>query len=1194
LALDPAKSIYQYNCRNWTRQNGLPVNGISAMTQTRDGYLWLGTQKGLVVFDGVQFNLISLPNQHQFWNQTISSLTTSKDGGLWFGINGGSFGYYDGRENFSSIESNKWVTPQMNVQQVHEASDGSLWVGAYSGAARFIKGRTNDTIVNEQLWNVTAIYEDSRHRIWLGTTEQGLYYWEGGKFILFPDATLKKETIFAVVIDTVGRLWVGTQWGLRCYDSDFKPKEILPFTTEVRALLVDRNGTMWIGTSGEGVLRYQNGEISSLRQTNGLAHDFVTSLMEDREGSLWIGTREGLSQLSNVKFPIYSVTEGFASQFCHSLCSSTNGGFWVGTTTGVSSFDGKHVRNFSTEAGMATPYVKRVFEAKNGEVYLVNGNREVEVLAQGKIVARYPNAGWPTAIAEDAKGVVVSVGGNLFRVSRTEFVPYPYRDNAVPDLYWVRNLSGCADGSLLVASVNGVFRLKNGVAQHWSVEQGLSDYNVLWASEDKDGYIWAGLTTGISRIKDNQIRNITRENGLEDNNIRAIIPDDRGDIWMHSTRGILRVHRRSLNDFADGKIGKVECVLYDGLEAVKTIDTADVESDGCKSADGRIWFPSPQGAIMIDPAHLPINGIAPPVHIHQVRVNGKSFAGGSSVPVRPGNGDLEFEYTALSYIAPQKVQFRYQLQGYDHDWVDAGNRRSAFYTNLKPGRYTFHVQACNVDGIWNTTGDSLEVQLPPHFYQTKAFTFLALIFGVTSLFGVYGWRVKHLQNRQQRLQETNEMLESGIRERTRELAEQRNLLRTLIDHLPDNVFVKDTKSRIVLDNLSHSRFLGAEKPEAVVGKTDLDFFPPDLANKFYTDDQKVISSGEEFNGEESSSNSATGARRWWRTTKVPLRDSQGKIIGLAGINRDITESKLSEEKLTDLHKQLVDASRHAGMAEVATSVLHNVGNVLNSVNVSASVVEDKVRNSGTANLNKVLEMLNENKNNLGKFLTEDEKGKKFIPYLEALAAHLSEDRTAMLEETRRLIRNIEHIKEIVAMQQTYARPVGVLEAIQPAELAEDALRINAAAYKNDAIKVVREFSQVPAITTDRHKVIQILVNLLQNAKHACKEGGARVREVSVRIGAAGADRIKIEVTDNGIGIPSENLNRIFNHGFTTRKDGHGFGLHSGALAAKEMGGSLKVQSEGPQKGATFSLELPVRTDTRPSTSADNAKSPTTA
>src|SRR5262249_28102402 len=142
MALDPAKSIYQYNCRNWTRQNGLPVNGISAIAQTRDGYLWLGTQKGLVVFDGVQFNLISLPNQHQFWNQTISSLTGSKDGGLWFGINGGSFGYYDGRENFSSIESNKWVTPQMNVQQVHEASDGSLWVGANSGAARFIKGKT--------------------------------------------------------------------------------------------------------------------------------------------------------------------------------------------------------------------------------------------------------------------------------------------------------------------------------------------------------------------------------------------------------------------------------------------------------------------------------------------------------------------------------------------------------------------------------------------------------------------------------------------------------------------------------------------------------------------------------------------------------------------------------------------------------------------------------------------------------------------------------------------------------------------------------------------------------------------------------------------------------------------------------------------------------------------------------------------
>jgi len=393
MGLDPAKSVYQYNCRNWTRQNGLPVNGISAITQTPDGFLWLGTQKGLVVFDGVQFNLVGLPSQHWSFNQTISSLASSSKGGLWFGINGGSLGYYDGEDKFSSIESNRWVTPQMNVQQVRETSDGALWVGASTGAARFPGGTTNNLTINEQLWNVMAVYEDAQHRVWLGTTEQGLYYWEDGKFKLFPDATLKKETIFAVVVDTVGRLWVGTQWGLRCYDSDFKPKEILPFTTEVRALLVDRNGAMWIGTSGEGVLRYQNGDLTSLRQTNGLAHDFVTTLLEDREGNLWIGTREGLSQLSNVKFPIYSTTEGFSSPFCHCLAASANGGFWSGATAGISSYDGRKVQNYSVESGLGTPWIKRIFEAKNGDVYIINGNRDVEVFAQGKVVARSPNAG---------------------------------------------------------------------------------------------------------------------------------------------------------------------------------------------------------------------------------------------------------------------------------------------------------------------------------------------------------------------------------------------------------------------------------------------------------------------------------------------------------------------------------------------------------------------------------------------------------------------------------------------------------------------------------------------------------------------------------------------------------------------------------------------------------------------------------
>jgi len=383
------------------------------------------------------------------------------------------------------------------------------------------------------------------------------------------------------------------------------------------------------------------------------------------------------------------------------------------------------------------------------------------------------------------------------------------------------------------------------------------------------------------------------------------------------------------------------------------------------------------------------------------------------------------------------------------------------------------------------------------------------------------------------------------------------------------------KSRIILDNLAHARHLGASSPAEVVGKSDFDFFPREIAEKFFQKEQELIRLGTTYNGEEASVNRNTGQPRWTVTTKVPLRDSNGKIIGIAGINRDITERKQAEARLESMHKQLVETSRQAGMAEVATSVLHNVGNVLNSVNVSASMVEDKIRASSIARVAKILALLKEHEHDLAGFFSRDEKSKQVVAFLEAVSDQLNTERNSVLEEMKSLVRNVEHIKEIVMMQQTYAKVAGISELVRPAELFEDALRMHSAAYQRHSVQLAREFAEVPAISTDRHKVIQILVNLLQNAKYACDARQSHDRLVTVRVAAASPERIQFEVRDNGIGIPPENLTRIFNHGFTTRKNGHGFGLHSGALAAREMGGSLTAHSEGTGKGATFVLELPI-------------------
>jgi signal transduction histidine kinase len=290
---------------------------------------------------------------------------------------------------------------------------------------------------------------------------------------------------------------------------------------------------------------------------------------------------------------------------------------------------------------------------------------------------------------------------------------------------------------------------------------------------------------------------------------------------------------------------------------------------------------------------------------------------------------------------------------------------------------------------------------------------------------------------------------------------------------------------------------------------------------------------------------------------------------------EVEERKRLEVEKERIHKELLSVSRRAGMAEVATGVLHNVGNVLNSVNVSATLVAENVQRSKAASVAKVATLLNEHAADLGAFMTQDEKGQKLPGYLTLLAEGIAREQQEVQQELASLRGNIDHIKEIVAMQQNYARVSGVVETVPVRELVEDALKMHSGAYLRHAVRLEREYGDVPPITTDKHKVLQILVNVLHNAKYACDESRRADKQVTVRVAKSGEDRVKIEVVDNGIGILAENLTRIFQHGFSSRKGGHGFGLHSGALAAKELGGSLAVVSEGTGKGATFVLELPL-------------------
>jgi PAS domain S-box-containing protein len=406
-----------------------------------------------------------------------------------------------------------------------------------------------------------------------------------------------------------------------------------------------------------------------------------------------------------------------------------------------------------------------------------------------------------------------------------------------------------------------------------------------------------------------------------------------------------------------------------------------------------------------------------------------------------------------------------------------------------------------------------------------------------------------------------------------QLANERDLLKVLLDFSSDYIYFKDRQSRFIRGSTGLARHFNLGSAEELVGKSDRDFQGEEHAQKAFEDEQEIIRTGQPIIGKTEKETFPDGRVTWALSSKMPFSNSDGEIIGTFGISKNITAFKEAETKLEQLHRQLLQTSREAGMAEVATSVLHNVGNVLNSINVSAELLLDAAKNSKVSFLGKAVALFNEHAGDLDAYMANDPKGRQLPGYLSLLCEQLIKEQQRTTEELESVRQNIEHVKEIVAMQQNYAKICGVTETIKVTDIVEDALRMNTGALARHEVDLVREYTDDSAVSMEKHKVLQILVNLIRNAKYACDESGRNDKQITLRISKQDP-WIRIAIVDNGVGIPAENLTRIFNHGFTTRKEGHGFALHSGAIAATELGGSLTAQSDGWGHGAVFTLNLP--------------------
>jgi PAS domain S-box-containing protein len=417
------------------------------------------------------------------------------------------------------------------------------------------------------------------------------------------------------------------------------------------------------------------------------------------------------------------------------------------------------------------------------------------------------------------------------------------------------------------------------------------------------------------------------------------------------------------------------------------------------------------------------------------------------------------------------------------------------------------------------------------------------------------------------------------RQLTAQLLQQRTLLEAVISDLPVALLACDVSGKLTHFNRAAAELHGMLLDELrSSGSASLaaDIYFMDGVTPVTEDERPLARAlrGETISDLELTVVPREAPPRTTLSSARRLLGSEGQPLGAVAVIQDTTVRKAQEMELERVHKELVDASREAGMAEVATNVLHNVGNILNSVNISASLVAERLRQSKTAGVSRLATLLIEQGDRVGQFIVEDARGKRVPEYMAALGEQLAADQRAALEELALLRENLEHIKDTVNMQQSYAKLCGVTETVEVVDLVEDSLRLNAGAFARHGVTLHRDFGEAPPINVDKHKVLQILVNLVRNAKYACDDSGRSDKIITLRIAAVPAG-VRIMVQDNGIGIPPQNMSRLFQHGFTTRASGHGFGLHSGALAAQELGGTLRAESEGDGRGACFTLELPL-------------------
>jgi ligand-binding sensor domain-containing protein/signal transduction histidine kinase len=747
-ALDSRKVITQYGHDVWQVEDGLPQNTVNVIRQTRDGYLWLATEEGLVRFDGVRFTVFDSTNTPEMRAGFVTSIFEDTAGTLWIGTKGGLLGYRGGRFTPYGLPDK----PSLLVTALAPAEVEGLWLGVGDvGLLQLRDGALVRHASNDQLplSDVSKLHTDRQGTLWIGTRSKGLLSIRDGKARRYTvQEGLSDDHIWALADGADGAVWVGTDKGLSHLARDGTITNTI-LNESIRALLEDRDGNLWVGSNDRGLRRLHDGQWLQFGTADGLSNDTVWSLYEDREGSLWVGTNSGgLNRFRDGALTTIGVQEGLSSELLRSVYQHPDGALWIGTKGGGANRmkDGK-ISVLTPKAGLSEDTVVCFSADREGALWLGTVRGGLNRWKDGKVTVYRKADGLPDDSVfalhgrSDGSLWIGHRGGGLSRLQDGKFTSYGAREGLHSPYVWT--IVEGKDGMLWIGTSGGLYSHGPEGIRHV-----IPDIATHAIHVDTEGVVWAGTPRdGLYRWKDGRATAFTARQGLFDNLVAGILEDGRGNLWMSCNKGIFSVSKRQLNDVADGRIQRVVSVPYDTADGMKSRECGYGSS--WKTTDGRLCFPTLRGLVIVDPENLKKNGQPPPVVIEEVIANGHSVSAepGQSLELPPGEGRLQFQYTALSLMAPKKVRFGYRLDGLDDAWTDAGTTREATYANLRPGQYTFRVRACNNDGVWNESGASVRLHLQPHFYQTGWFYGLCL-----AAVGFVGW-----QGHQYRLRRAIEM-----------------------------------------------------------------------------------------------------------------------------------------------------------------------------------------------------------------------------------------------------------------------------------------------------------------------------------------------------------------------------------------------------------------------------------------------------